>query len=162
DGWLIEGLKSARETLRSAEEISAISREYGFPIYVGVGDLLRGFCVAALEQPADGVPLLLEGLSVYRDTGANVLIPFYLTMLADVYARAGQPEEGLNRLADAAKLVETTKERWAEAEMHRLRGDLLNARGDRAAAERCYWQARSVARQQNARLFELLAPLAPA
>src|SRR5262249_1365435 len=48
DGWLIEGMKSAPGMLRSAEEISTISREYGFPVYVGVGDILRGFCVAAM------------------------------------------------------------------------------------------------------------------
>ena len=45
--------------------------------------------------------------------------------LAEVCKQAGQPEEGLKRIADAAELVETTKERWAEAEIHRMRGTLF-------------------------------------
>ena len=105
----------------------------------------------------EGIPLLVQGLAVYRNTGANLLVPFYLTMLAEVHGMAAQPDEGLNQLAEAATLVEATKERWAEAEIHRLRGDLLDAVGDRATAEQSYLQAISVARQQSAKFFELRA-----
>ena len=62
---------------------------------------------------------------------------------------AAQPEEGLNRLVEAAKLVETTQERWAEAEMHRLRGTLLLSMNEHAAAENSYRHALAVARQQQ-------------
>jgi predicted negative regulator of RcsB-dependent stress response len=53
----------------------------------------------------------------------------------------GQREEGLNCLAEASNIIETTQERIDEAESHRLRGELLNASGDRSAAERSYRQA---------------------
>jgi predicted ATPase len=69
--------------------------------------------------------LLLQGVVDVGATGGNLMIPFFLMTLAEVYGMAAQPEEGLNRLAEAAALVETTQERWAEAEMHRLRGTLL-------------------------------------
>ena len=69
----------------------------------------------------------------------------------------GQPGEGLNCLAEAAQIIETTEERVNEAELHRVRGDLLNATGDRSAAERSYRQALAVAERQSAKLFELRA-----
>jgi predicted ATPase len=68
-----------------------------------------------------------------------------------------QPQAGLDRLAEAAKLVETTQERWAEAEMHRLRGTLLLALHDVAAAENSFQQALTIAQHQSAKLWELRA-----
>jgi len=67
----------------------------------------------------------------------------------------GKPGEGLNCLAQAAEIIEATDERYREAEMHRLRGDALDATGDREEAERSYHQALTIARQQGAKLFEL-------
>ena len=80
-----------------------------------------------------------------------------LTRVAEAYARIGQPAEGLNCLAEAAQIIESTDERIAEADVYRLRGDLLNATGDQAAAEESYHQAVAVARRQSAKLFELRA-----
>ena len=70
---------------------------------------------------------------------------------------AAQPEEGLERLAEATKLVEITQERWAEAEMHRLRGTLLLCMKSPTAAEDSYQKALVIARQQSAKLWELRA-----
>jgi predicted ATPase len=118
---------------------------------------MRGFGMAMTAKPADGIELILQGLALYRDTGAEIVVPFCLIWLAEACVRAQQPDEAFNRLTEAVNLVETTKERWVEAELHRVRGDLLTATGDRASAERSYRQALSVARQQNAKLFELRA-----
>jgi predicted ATPase len=65
--------------------------------------------------------------------------------------------EGLSYLTEAAQIIETTEERCEQAELYRLRGDLLNAIGDGATAEQNYHQALSVARPQSARVFELRA-----
>jgi predicted ATPase len=70
-----------------------------------------------------------------------------------------QPADGLNCLAEAAQIIETTDERCYEAELHRLRGDLLNAICDPSAAERSYHQALAVAKLQTAKLLELQASL---
>jgi hypothetical protein len=86
---------------------------------------MRGWCLGAAGRSEEGLPLLLEGIEMRRATGANLLIPFYLMTLAEAYGIAAQPQEGLDRLAEAAKLIETTQERWIEAEIHRLRGTLL-------------------------------------
>jgi len=63
---------------------------------------------------------MLKGIDDLRATGCNIFIPLFLMVLAQVYGVAGQPEEGFNRLVEAAKLVERTRECWAEAEMFRL------------------------------------------
>jgi predicted ATPase len=78
-------------------------------------------------------------------------------LLADTYARLGQPVEGLDCVAEATQIVATTDERYIEAELYRLRGDLLNDTGDRAAAEQNYHQALAVAKRQSAKVFELRA-----
>jgi predicted ATPase len=78
-------------------------------------------------------------------------------MLAEVYGMAGQPDKGLDWLAEAATLIETTQERWAEAEMYRIRGALLLSLYQHAAAEDSYRHALAVARQQSAKFWELRA-----
>jgi predicted ATPase len=69
----------------------------------------------------------------------------------------GQPAETQNCLAEAARIVEATDERFLEAELHRIPGDLLNAAGDRSGAERHYLQAIAVAERQSAKLWQLKA-----
>jgi hypothetical protein len=69
----------------------------------------------------------------------------------------GQAVEGLNCLTEASHILETSEDRWDYAELHRLRGELLNAEGDPAAAERDLCQAVAIARGQNATFWELQA-----
>ena len=157
--WAIEGVRSIEAMLRSAEHISVISSEQGFRMFVGVGDIMRGWCVSSVGDAKTGILLLEEGLKKYAATGTKLVIPFYLTVLAETYGAAAQPKEGLNRLGDAAKLIETTQERWAEAEMHRVRGSLLLSLGERAAAEKSYCEALAVARHQSAKFWELRAAI---
>jgi predicted ATPase len=157
--WAIEGVKSIEPMLRSAEHISVISSEQGFPMFVGVGDIMRGWCLSLSGEAKTGISLLEDGLKKYAATGTKLVIPFYLTVLAEAYGAAAQPEEGLNRLGDATKLMETTQERWAEAELHRVRGRLLLALGEPVAAEESYCEALAVARHQSAKFWELRAGL---
>jgi hypothetical protein len=78
-------------------------------------------------------------------------------MLARTYGSLGQPVEGLNCLAEAAQIMQTTDEMFRQAELYRLQGDLLNATGDPSNAERSYHRALAVAKLQSAKLFELRA-----
>jgi predicted ATPase len=80
-----------------------------------------------------------------------------LADLAEAYAMLGRPADGLNCLTEAAQFIEQAEEWVGEAAVHRLRGDLLNAIGDLANAERSYQQAIAVAKRQSAKLFELRA-----
>ena len=157
--WAIEGAKEARTTLQSAEEALANSRDQSFPMFSGLGHIMRGWCLGAIGQAAEGIPLLLQGVAIRRAAGSNLLLAFYLTTLAEAYGMAAQPEEGLNWLAEATKIMETTNDCWAEAEMHRMRGTLLLSMHEHAEAEKSYRQALAVARRQSAKFWELRAAM---
>ena len=77
--------------------------------------------------------------------------------LAEAYAMLGQLAEGLRCLAEAAAIIETSEERYAQAELHRVHGDLLNSAGDQTGAEQHYRQAVAIAERQSAKLFQLRA-----
>jgi predicted ATPase len=157
--WAIEGVKSAARMLRSAEEVSAIASEQGFHLFFGVGNIMRGWCLGTMDGPAEGISLLLQGFAMRRVDDAKLMIPFHLTTLAEVYGKVAQPEEGLNRLAEAANLVETTQERWVEGEIHRLRGTLLQSMNEHTTAEESFRRAITVAQRQGAKFWELRAAL---
>ena len=77
--------------------------------------------------------------------------------LAEAHARMAQRAESLNCLDEAARIIEAIDERYHEADLHRLRGDLMIAKADRTAAEQTYRQAIAVAQRQSAKLMELRA-----
>jgi class 3 adenylate cyclase/predicted ATPase len=146
-----------QDTRRHAEELVALSNEHGFPLWLGLGLLQHGRSLTALGQAKDGIALLARGLSVLRGAGAVVHTPRTLCFLAEAHAKVGNLQEGQKCLVEAAQIIETTQERSGEAEMHRLRGDMMNARGDQAAAEQNYRRALAVAERQGAKTFGLRA-----
>jgi len=141
------------------EELLALSTEHGLPFYLAWATVLRGASLTALGQGQEGLSLITRGIAAVRATGAIAGTPGALMALARAHARLGQPVDGLNCLAEAARIIETTDERSGEANLHRLRGDLLNATGDPSAAERSYLQANAVAKLQSAKLLELRASI---
>ena len=145
------------EALQHANEVVALTNKHGFPQWPGWGLLLHGWSSSASDQEQAGLTLLTKGLSVLRSTGAVISTPYALVMIAEDHAKLGQPVDGLTCLAEAAQIIETTDDRFAEVELHRLRGDLLNATGDQAAAKQSYHRAVAVAQRQKAKLFELRA-----
>ena len=119
-----------------------IATEQGFlfwhasgTLYAAAGLLLRG----RLEH---GIRLLQKGLEAYRATGADLAVPYYLSMLGDAASRAGSFDEARRAFDEALALVEKNDERFQEAELHRLKGELALAEsGDQAAAEECFRRA---------------------
>jgi predicted ATPase len=83
--------------------------------------------------------------------------PRALCFLAEAHAKVGHQQEEQNCLVEAAQLIETTNERSSEVELHRLRGDMMNARGDQAAAEQNYHRALALAERQSAKTLGLQA-----
>jgi predicted ATPase len=145
------------EARRHAEEAIALSKEHDFLYLLGYALLHGGWSLIALGQLQEGVALLTEGRSVLSDAGAIAGAPWALTLLAEANAKLGRPVDGLDCLTEAAQIIEKTDDRYSEAELHRLRGELLMATGDRTAAEGNYHQALAVAKRQGARIFELRA-----
>jgi predicted ATPase len=102
-----------------------------------------------------------QGLAAWRATGAEALRPYYLALVAEASGKEGQVEEGLPLLAEALAVANDTEEcRW-DAELHRLKGELLLARPaeHHAEAETCFRQALAIARRQQAKSWELRAAM---
>ncbi len=151
--------REAPATYMRAEAIIALSREQGFPFWLTWGTMLRGWAVAQLGHREEGMADITEGLAAYQATGAGVLRPTFLGLLAEAYGLGGWATEGLRVLAEAGAVMDTTGERWWAPELHRLRGELLltGAGEDRADAEACFHQALKVAHRQQAKAQELRA-----
>jgi class 3 adenylate cyclase/predicted ATPase len=154
--WATGDVKSAATVLHFAEEVLAISRAHGFALPLAFANIARGWCLGVMGQPDEGVSQIQQAVSKLPK-GAKLGAPFHLLALAELYGKVGQPEAGLQRLTEAAELAETTKERWAAAEMHRLRGKLLLSTNKHDAAEESFNHALAVARRQSAKFWELRA-----
>src|SRR4029077_10121853 len=108
-------------------------------------------------QAQAGLAQCHQGLTAWRATGAEGLRPYFLALLADAHGVQGEPEEGLTVLTEALTLVDTTGERWYAPELYRLKGALLlqQSSDNQAEAESCFHRALEIARNQQAKSFEL-------
>jgi predicted ATPase len=120
---------------------------------------MYGWALTVQGQEGEGMAQMHHGLTAWRAMGIEAGLPYWLAMLAEAYGSTGQVEAGKCVLAEALTLVDTTEERWWEAELHRLKGELLLAQStDNAAeAEACFHRALDIARHQQAKSLELRA-----
>ena len=131
--------------------------EQGFPLWRAVGTIFRGWVKVKNGDVTEGISLLRRGSVAYQATGAHVNMTHYMALLAAAFEIAGQVEEGSTLLDDALQVVDRTGERWVAAELNRHKGQLLLRQGDSDAAEELYRKALSIAREQEAKLWELRA-----
>ncbi len=120
---------------------------------------MRGWAVAERGHTEEGIGEMHRGLTALRATGAGAHRPYCLALLAEAYGHTGQAEEGLSVLAESLDVVEKTGERTWEAEIRRLKGELLLVQSsqNQAEAEACFNRAIDVARRQSAKSPELRA-----
>jgi class 3 adenylate cyclase/predicted ATPase len=141
-----------------SQELVALATEQGYPHLVGTGTCFRGWATLALGGPiVEAINELRRGLAAKRATGADIKLPYYFGLLAEAHRRMGQPSEGLTLLSEALELIERTDERWFEAELCRLRGEVLRAKEDPEGAELWFSRSLAKAQAQNAKLWELRA-----
>jgi predicted ATPase/DNA-binding winged helix-turn-helix (wHTH) protein len=147
-------------TLAHADALMALAAAHSWPLRAEQGRILRGWALAMQGEASAGVALLRQGLAS-PDVGPTLLRPYWLALLAEAYGRAGQPEAGLQVLAEAVTLMATTEMRWSEAEMSRLQGELRLqlASPEIPQAEACFQQAIDIARRQQAKSLEIRAAL---
>jgi predicted ATPase len=121
-------LRQFRREVETAQEQTetaiTLSTEQGFSFWLGVGTILRGWALAEQEQAETGIAQIHQGLGDCRATGAEWARAYFLSLLAEVYGKAGQTEEELTMLAEALATVDRTGERFYEAELYRLKGTL--------------------------------------
>jgi predicted ATPase len=170
---------------KRAKVLIALSSEQGFPYWLGLGTMLRGWGLVAQGQREAGIAQMRQGLATYQATRAEVLQPYWLALLAEAYGEGEEAEEGLTVLEETLAVVQKTGERWYEAEMYRLKGTLtLQSQASlgqvpgksqtsqdksevadprpltpdpQAEAEACFLKAIEIARRQQAKSLELRA-----
>jgi len=145
----------------SAQAALALATERGVAYWQAVATMQQGWAMALQGQSLQGIAQMRQGLAAWRTTGAELARSFWWVLQAEVYASVGQVAEALRLLDDALEGIDTSGEHWWEAEVYRLKGELLLQQGvpDELQAEACFRRALQVARRQQARSFELRTAL---
>ena len=151
--------REVRTAQDRAEAAISLATEQGFPFWLAFSASLRGWALAQQGQAQAGIAQIEQGLSASRATGTEIRRPSFLALLAEAYGIMGQPEQGLTVLAEAMTRAETTGDHWYEAELYRLKGELLLQQNsaNQAEAETCFQQAMAIAQNQQAKSLELRA-----
>ena len=134
-----------------------MSTEQSFAYWRALGTVYGGWVKVKSGHVAEGLRLIRSGSTAYRATGAAAWVPFHLALLARACEIAGQVGEAVALLDDALQTVERTEERLFAAELYRHKGQLLLRQGHSEAAEEFYHRALDIAREQEAKLWELRA-----
>ena len=162
---VVHQLRQERHTVQEqAEAAITLSREQGFPFFLALGKILRGWALAEREQAEERITQMRQGLAAYRAIGTRWIQPYFLALLAEAYGNAEQVHEGLHVMTEALDVIGTTREFAWEAELYRIKGELLlNAKGERRntgwTPEDCFKKALDVARGQQAKSWELRAAM---
>jgi DNA-binding SARP family transcriptional activator/predicted ATPase len=157
-GCMIHSMgRDAQSLKRDAEELIEVSRRQGLWGWFMTGMRHRGEALAMMGRLQEGIVQMREGMRGDQAATIRVYQAGTLGHLAQASGKAGHPEEGLAALAEALALVEQTGEHHWDAELHRLRGELLLMQGDEAEAEASFHNAIAVARSQQAKSWELRA-----
>jgi len=128
------------------------------------GMLVRGWVLALNGKASDSIHTLVSGILAWRSTGSTAFVPLFLLHLAMAYAGLGQFDDAWRCIDEAMTAVETTNERWCEAEVNRIGGEivLMSQEPDAAKAEAYFERALAVAREQQAKSWELRAAMSMA
>jgi class 3 adenylate cyclase/predicted ATPase len=160
--WLHQHRGEFQAVQARIEEGMTLATEQGFPRWLGRGTVLRGWLLVEQGQTEAGIIQMLEGMAVRRARAAAVRDDtYYAALLAEAYRKTGQSFEGLNVITETLAKVQQTGSRIYEAELYRIKGELLLAQSlaDEGGAEACFQNALKVARGQSAKSLELRAAM---
>jgi predicted ATPase len=158
--WIYSTTRDAQRTLQLTDEAVAVSTKHSFELGLSWATVLQGWALAE-QGRAEGLGKLTQGLSAVAATGASLNNTFTLALLAEIYLRHNRIDEGLGAIEDAQKLVTTWGELFWQAELFRLKGELLLRQSDQSvhAAEQCLSDALKIAQDQHATMLELRAAI---
>jgi serine/threonine protein kinase/tetratricopeptide (TPR) repeat protein len=139
-----------------ADEGLAFSEEQGLPFWRGIMTVTRGWARAEQGDAIEGIAEMRRGLADFRATGAEITVASHLVRLGEAYGKAGQPREGLAVLSEDPALAEDKEERCWEADLYRIKGELLrDTEGAASEVEVLFNKAIKIARRQKAKSIEL-------
>ncbi|MCV9966893.1 AAA family ATPase [Pararhizobium sp. BT-229] len=141
----------------AAELALAFAAEHEFPFWQTQGVFLQGWVLAERGQIAEGIERLRDGLAGMQAIGSGMTAPWAMGLLAEAHGKADRFAEGSTLIDEALTIVARTGNRWCEAELHRLKGELISSSSecDPAEIEACFRRALDVARMQDAKMWEL-------
>ena len=144
-----------------AAELLVLAKKKDTALWEASGVMNQGDLWALVGRTSDAVPMIISGIAAYQSTGATIYIPWHLSRLAWAHADLSQFDEAQRCSDQAITVVETTNERWSEAEVHRITGEVILMSPDRnaAKAEDYFERALTVARQQQAKSWEVRAAM---
>jgi predicted ATPase len=165
--WVFCFCEDPKAVMDLSLKILSISAEHGFSFYTIWAVIMLGWAMTRQSQVSDGIAKMREGLDQYRGVGGRVLLPAFLSLLAEVHSKAGQLEEAVSVLAEAQKLADESGECWWQAELYRLKGELILkspairslVRTSEDEAEGCFRLALDVAHGQQGKSLELRATM---
>ncbi|MEZ4863695.1 MAG: AAA family ATPase [Caldilineaceae bacterium] len=141
-----------------AEAVLALHAQYEFSYYGAWATVIRGWAVAEQGGSAAGIAQMQQGLAALRGMESGLRESYYLSLMAEIHAKAGQVEQGLKLLDEAQAFMHGHDERCHAAELYRLQGELRHLQGETdEEVEKYYDRAIAIARQQQAKSLELRA-----
>jgi predicted ATPase len=165
--------REAQAAQEHAETEIALSTEQGFAQLLEGGSMYRGWALVEQGQGNEGIAQIHHALIAWQAMGTEMARPYFLALLAEAFGKVGEAEQGPAALVDALSQVEKTVERWCEAELYRLKGQIALQSGNLNSncqpghtapgsqslteAEACFRRATEIARQQSAKSWELRA-----
>ena len=149
----------AEEVNTAATQMLQICQEHGFSAWEAAARVLKGWAFAAQHCPEEGIAMIREGINGWKETRGELLMPLFLALLGQAHQRAGQYNLALQTLDTASHVITRTGERTYAAELARQKGELCLILADIAQAESYFQEALAIARQQNAKSWELRAAL---
>jgi predicted ATPase len=144
---------------QQSNELLRLADEKGAALWKALGTMQKGCTLAPTDRAAEATEMITSGIATYRSTGSRVYLPFFWSHLATAHAQLEQFDDAWRCIGEAMTAAETTKERWCEAEFHRIAGEiaLKLPRLGASQAEACFERALAVARVQQAKSWELRA-----
>jgi class 3 adenylate cyclase/predicted ATPase len=156
--WIYSTVRDVNRTRDLTDEAIAVATQYSFELGLAWATTCQGWALAENGQEY-GLGMLLHGLSAFRATGASINTTHTLALLAEIYLRHNRIDEGLGAIEDAQKFASTWGELFWQAELFRLKGELLLRQSDPSvqAAEESFCKALKIAQDQHATMLELRA-----
>ena len=149
-GWLAHFERNPAEVERLASDVIELSTRQNFAFWLAGGEIFRGWVRSASGDTAEGISWIEQGIRDFRATGAMLVVPYYLALMAEALYLAHRTSEAIEAIIEAEVLAETSAERWWCAELHRLRGVFLASIGDdEAQTEAAFCAAISIAKEQK-------------
>ncbi|MBX3321164.1 MAG: AAA family ATPase [Nitrospira sp.] len=161
--WIYSTLRDTNRTLSLTEEAVMLSSKYSFEVPLAWAMSFQGWALAE-QGKENGLERLLEGLSAAQKAKASLNHTYTLALLAEIHLRNQRVAEGLSAIQEAQELAITQGELCWQAELLRLKGELLLAQSEQSImeAEQCFSQALTIAQDQHAKMLELRATISMA